>query len=158
MFRPRSIGAALAVLLLSGAAFAADPPKQAVAPPPPPPPNPVGISVGIPKTASYVHTVIFHLKKDAPADTADKIIADCHTLLEAIPTVRLVRASKPAAEDQSTPKVAVRDYDVALLVLFDDAAGLKTYIDHDMHKKFVATYDKYFDKVEVFDFMDAPKK
>ncbi len=158
MPRPRLLGSVLAVLLLSGAAFAAGPPKPAPVAPAAQPPNPVGISVGVPGTASYVHTVIFHLKKDAPADTADKIIADCHALLEGIPTVRLIRAAKPAAEDQSTPKVAVRDYDVALLVLFDDAAGLKTYIDHDMHKKFVATYDKYFDKVEVFDFSDAPKK
>ncbi len=156
MPRPRSLGSVLAVLLLSGAALAADPPKPP--PLPPPPGNPVAVPVGVPTTASYVHTVIFRLKKDAPADTADKMIADSHTLLAAIPTVRLIHAGKPAPEDQSTPKVAVRDYDVALLVLFDDAAGLKTYIDHDMHKKWVAEFDKYFDKVDVFDFSDAPKK
>ncbi|HVS36464.1 MAG TPA: Dabb family protein [Gemmataceae bacterium] len=149
MARPQSL-AVLAVLALSAAVFADDPTK-------PSPPKPLAIPTGL-QGASYVHTVIFHLKKDAPPDTADKVIADCHTLLEPIPTVRLLRASKPAAEDQSTPKVAVRDYDVALLVLFDDPAGLKTYIDHDLHKKFVATYEKYFDKVEVFDFLDTAKK
>ena len=144
MFRQRSILAALAaVALWTGAALAIDPIKP---------------SLGADKGAPFVHTVIFHLKKDAPADTADKIVADCHALLEAIPSVRSLRVGRPAPEDQSTPKFATRDYDVALVVLFDDPAGLKTYLDHDMHKKFVSAYEKYFDAVQVYDFIDPTKK
>jgi len=138
MFRHLPFAAA-ALVLLSGIAAAAEPAKAP------------------PGAAPFVHTVIFHLKKDAPADTAEKVIADCHVMLETIPTVRGVKAGRPAPEGESTPKVAVRDYDVALVVFFDDAAGLKTYLNHETHLKFVSTYQQYFDKVEVYDFADQKK-
>ena len=146
MLQKRSPGAALALaVLLSAAALAAEPAK---APP----------AADRPAVAPYVHTVVFHLKKDAPADTVDKIIADCHTMLETIPSVKGLKVGRPAPEGESTPKVALHDYDVGLVVFFDDAAGLKTYLDHEAHLKFVHTYEKYFDKVEVYDFVDPQKK
>ncbi len=144
MLRHGSITAALAAMLTIAAAFAAEPAK---------------VSVSADKAApSFVHTVIFHLKKDAPADTADKVVADCHALLESIPSVRHLKAGRPAPEDESTPKVASHDYDVALIVLFDDAAGLKAYLTHEQHLKFVHTYEKDFETVQVFDFIDPTKK
>ena len=108
------------------------------------------------KAASYVHVVIFHLKKDAAADAASEVIAACHTL-ETIPSVRQLKVGRPAPEDQATPKVSLHDYDVALTVLFDDAAGLKTYLTHETHLKFVHDHEKYFDTVQVFDFIDQQK-
>ena len=108
------------------------------------------------KAASYVHVVLFHLKKDVGANAAEEVIAGCHTL-EAIPTVRALKVGRPAPEDQSTPKVASRDYDVALTVLFDDAAGLKVYLEHETHLKFVKDYSKDFETVQVFDFIDQKK-
>ena len=119
-------------------------------------PRHVGVDPTDKAAASYVHVVIFHVKKDAPADAVGEIIAGCHTL-EAIPTVRLLKVGRPASVDDSTPKVAAHDYDVALTVLFDDAAGLKTYLVHETHLKFVHTYDKYFETVQVYDFVDQNK-
>ena len=103
--------------------------------------------------APFVHTVIFHLKKDAPVE---KIIEGCHTLT-AIPTVRALKAGRPAPTDESTEKVVARDYDLGLVVLFEDAAGLKTYLTHPTHLQFVKDYGQYFDKVQVFDFSDEKK-
>ena len=42
---------------------------------------------------------------------------------------------------------------------FDDPAGLKTYLDHETHLKFVKMYEPYFDmdKLQVFDFSDQKK-
>ena len=138
MNRNRLFAAALGIAALaSGAVFAAEPAKTPTDKP----------------TASYVHVVIFHLKKDAPAEAVGEIVAGCHTL-EAIPSVRLLKVGAPAPADESTPKVASRDYDVGLTVLFDDAAGLKTYLEHETHLKFVHTYDKYFETVQVYDFVD----
>src|SRR5215470_9967534 len=53
--------------------------------------------------APYVHTVIFTLKKDAPKDEAAAMIADCHELLAKIPTVRELRAGRPA--EKGTPNL-----------------------------------------------------
>lgn len=105
--------------------------------------------------APYVHGVLFYLKKDAPKSAASDIIADCHTLLSKIPTVRSVRAGRPA--EKGTPKVGQRDYDVGLLVLFDNDDGLQTYISHKMHDQFLARNGKYIERVVVVDFLDQKK-
>ena len=93
--------------------------------------------------AIYVHTVTLPLKKDAPAGTAEKIIADCHKMLAKIPTVRGVKAGRPA--QQNSKDYVKTDYAVGLLVLLDDYQGLKTYIDHPLHKAFVEKYKKHID-------------
>jgi len=100
--------------------------------------------------ASFVHTVIFHLKTDAPANETDSVIADTQKLLARIPSVREIRAGRPAEKASDR---AVKDYQVGLLVLFDDVEGLHAYIDHPLHKEFVANHEKNFEKVVVYDFL-----
>jgi len=107
--------------------------------------------------APYVHVVVFRMKEDAPKDAVEKALADCRELLAKVPSVRSVRAGRPAAE--GTPDVPKMQYDFALLVLFEDAAGLKAYIDHPLHVKFVQKHGPNFnmEKLQVFDFMDQSK-
>ncbi|HMF13101.1 MAG TPA: Dabb family protein [Gemmataceae bacterium] len=107
------------------------------------------------KAPPFVHAVVFTLKKDAPEGAADSMIADAHDMLAKIPTVRELRCGKPAEKKAD----AKGGYDVGLLVLFDDADGLKTYIDHPQHQKFVAKHLKNVerDKLLVYDFLDVKK-
>src|SRR5262249_23217950 len=105
--------------------------------------------------APYIHAVIFYLKKDAPKDEAKALIADATELLAKIPTVRGVKAGLPA--EKSTPKFAVTDYQVGLLVFFDNFDGLKTYLDHPLHVKYVEKHEKHIDKVVVYDFINQLK-
>src|SRR5262249_46494264 len=106
--------------------------------------------------APYVHTVFFTVKKDAPEGAADALIADAHELLEKIPSVREIRCGKPA--EKSSPG-AQKSYSVGLVVLFDDYDGLKTYLDHELHLKYVERNLKNIDekKLLVYDFFN-PKK
>jgi len=106
--------------------------------------------------APFVHTVIFTLKKDAPEGAADSMIKDAHEMLAKIPTVREVRCGRPAEKPKADAKA---NYDVGLLVLFDDAAGLKTYDEHELHREYVKKHLKNieFDKLHVYDFMDVKK-
>jgi len=101
--------------------------------------------------ANYVHAVVFYLKKDAPKGEADALIADAHELLEKIPTVRSLKIGLPA--EKSTPKVSVKDYQVGLLCTFEDYDGLKTYLDHPQHLKYVEKHEKNLEKVLVYDFI-----
>jgi hypothetical protein len=109
------------------------------------------------KSAPLVHCVIFRMKKDAPADAVDQVIADCHKMLAKIRSVRSVRAGRPAKT--GTDEKLKKPFDVGLLVLCDDVAGLKAYIEDPLHKEFVAKHGKYFDieQLQVFDFEDAKK-
>jgi len=105
--------------------------------------------------APYVHAVIFYLKKDAPKDQARAMIADAHEILAKIPSVRMVKAGLPA--QQATPKLAVTDYQVGLLIMVDNFDGLKAYLDHPMHLKYVEKHEKHIDKVLVYDFLNQSK-
>ncbi len=107
--------------------------------------------------APYVHVVIFRMKENAPKDAVEKAIADCHALLAKVPSVRIVRAGRPAAK--GTPDVPKMQYDFALLVLVEDAEGLETYLKHPLHLKFVQKHGPYFDsqKLQIFDFLDQSK-
>ena len=114
-----------------------------------------GVQAADKADAPYVHAVIFYLKKDAPKDAAKEIIADAHAILAKIPSVRMVKAGLPA--EKSTPKLAVTDYQVGLLIMVDDFNGLKAYLDHPLHLKYVEKHEKHFDKVLVYDFLNQNK-
>jgi hypothetical protein len=106
-------------------------------------------------SASYVHSVVFYLKKDAPKGAVEGLIADAHSLLAKIESVRGLKVGRPA--ERATPDVAVTDYQVGLLVLFDDYEGLKRYLDHPKHKEYVDRHLKYVEKVLVYDFVNQAK-
>ncbi len=105
----------------------------------------------------FAHVVVFRMKKDAPTDAVTKAIADCHNLLANIPAVRSVHAGRPAKE--GTPDVPKMKYDFALLVLVEDARGLKAYLEYPMHLEFVKKHGEHFDmeKLQVFDFLNQSK-
>jgi hypothetical protein len=109
------------------------------------------------KAASYVHAVIFHLKKDAPDDEVSALIRDAHELLGKIPSVRELRVGRPA--EKGTPDFAKKDFQVGLLVLFDDFQGLETYLDHPQHQTFLDRHGSHVDleKLQVYDFVDQKK-
>jgi hypothetical protein len=105
--------------------------------------------------APLVHVVIVYLNQDAPADAADGLIADAQEMLAKIPSVREMTAGKPA------PKTgfAKTDYQVGLLLRFDDLEGLQAYEKHPQHQEFVKKHSKnvQLDKLTVFDFIDQNK-
>jgi hypothetical protein len=111
------------------------------------------------KQAPYAHVVIFRMKENAPKDAVEKAIADCHELLAKIPSVRSVRAGRPAAKGTNEKGVPKMQYDFALLVLVEDADGLEAYLKHPLHLKFVEKHGPHFDreKLQIFDFLDQSK-
>jgi hypothetical protein len=110
---------------------------------------------GSEKKASYLHNVIFYLKKDAPENAAQSLIEDSHKLLAKIPTVKHLWVGRPAKD--ATPKVAVTDYAVGLTIAFDNYEGLKTYLDHDLHTQYLKNNGKFIEKVLVYDFVNQMK-
>jgi hypothetical protein len=105
---------------------------------------------------SYVHVVVFYVKKDSPAGEKDALIADAHKLLAKVPSVRSIQAGRPA--EKHTPNIAVTDYHVALLVMFDNYEGLKAYDEHPLHKEYVDKHLPHIEKVLVYDFQNQATK
>jgi len=105
----------------------------------------------------FVHTVIFTLKKDAPKDEEEQMIADCHDMLGKIPSVKHLRAGRPA--EKGTPRFEKKDYNVALTVIFDDYDGLTAYDKSEQHQAFIKKHLPHVDtdKLLVYDFEDQAK-
>ena len=103
--------------------------------------------------AGLVHVVVLKLKSDSSSGETQSVIDDTYAQLSKIKTVRGVWAGKPASK--ATPD-AVTDYTVALVFLFDDAAGLKSYLSDPVHTKFADKHLKKWETPVIYDF--EPKK
>jgi parvulin-like peptidyl-prolyl isomerase len=106
------------------------------------------------RNAGLVHVVILKLKSGESDSEAQSVIDDTYRQLSKIKTVRGVWAGKPSSK--GTPDVAKDDYTVALAFVFDDADGLKKYIDDPVHTKFADKHLKKWETPVVYDF--EPKK
>jgi hypothetical protein len=114
--------------------------------------------------AGLIHIVMLKAKADAKVDSADsksrsdskpdaktepqKLIDDAYSQLTKIKGVRGLWAGKPAAKGSPD---ASGDYTVALVVVLDDAAGLKTYLNDSAHTKFAEKHLKNYETPVVFD-------
>ncbi len=88
--------------------------------------------------APFVHVVLFGLPEDANPADADELIADIDTLLRPLETVRHIERGKRA--DTAVRPIVLTDYDVGLLVMLEDKAGLDAYLTHPDHVKFATKW------------------
>ena len=103
--------------------------------------------------AGLIHVVVLKVKTDAPTPEVQNLIDDSYSQLAKIKGVRGLWAGKPAAK--GTPD-GQSDYTVALALAFDDAAGLKTYLNDTAHTKFADKHLKNWETPVVYDF--EPRK
>jgi hypothetical protein len=106
------------------------------------------------RNAGLVHVVALKLKSDSSDDEVQSVIDDTYSMLAKIKPVRGVWAGRPSGS--GTPDVAKNDYTVALMLVFDNSSGLKTYLDDPVHKKFADKHLKKWETPVVYDF--EPKK
>ena len=92
-------------------------------------------------------------KADTAANDVQSLIDESYAQLTKIKTVRGLWAGKPASK--ATPDAAT-DYTVALVLVFDDTAGLKAYLNDPVHTKFVDKHLKKWETPLVYDF--EPRK
>jgi hypothetical protein len=104
-------------------------------------------------TSRYVHCVYFSCKDDTTDAEIDAMVADGEKLLGRIPTVRDVACGR--RDPDARRDINVQDYDVGLVVTFDDRAGQDVYQDHELHKQFIANHKAHWARVRVYDFQTA---
>jgi len=93
--------------------------------------------------------LVFFTLKDHSKESRDRFVASCRTHLTGHEgTVSF--SVGVIAEDVEEP-VSVRDFDVALHVVFENKAARDVYLEHPRHERFVAENKSSFDKVRVFD-------
>ena len=99
--------------------------------------------------AKLAHMVFFTLKDHSP-EAREKFVASCKLYLDKHEGTSFF-AIGTIAEDIEEPGVSVRDFDVALHVVFDSKTAEAKYLKHPRHLKFVEENKAQFEKVRVFD-------
>ena len=100
------------------------------------------------KPTAIGHMVYFTLK-DRTDENAEKLVANCDKYLSDMPGVRFYAAGVLAKEFAAEPND--QEFDVALHVIFNNAAAYKKYTPHPMHLKFIEESKDLWSKVRVFD-------
>jgi hypothetical protein len=94
------------------------------------------------------HMVFFTLT-DQSEESRQRFADSCHTYLADIEGTTFFSVGT-IAEDVEEP-VSVKDFDVALHVVFRDKATKEAYLVHPQHERFVEENRPHFAKVRVFD-------
>jgi hypothetical protein len=116
--------------------------------------------------AGLIHVVILKAKTDSAKTDSDskskpdpkidpqqKLLDDANSQLAKIKGVRGFWAGKPSAKSSSASSSSDSspDYTIGVVAVFDDAAGLKTYLNDPAHTKFSDKYLKNYETPLVFD-------
>ncbi len=99
-----------------------------------------------------VHHVFFWLKNPGSKEDLAKLIAGLRTL-QKIETIKKMHIGVPASTE--VRPVIDSTYSASELMFFDDLAGQKIYQDHPIHQKFIADCSGLWEKVVVYDVIDA---
>lgn len=97
---------------------------------------------------AVVHSVYFKLKDSTPASVA-ALVADCRDKLDGHAGVQYFQVGV-RGEDFDRP-VNDHDFDVALLVVFDDRQTHDAYQACEPHQQFIAANKDTWASVRVFD-------
>ncbi|MBX3440449.1 MAG: Dabb family protein [Planctomycetaceae bacterium] len=95
-----------------------------------------------------VHSVYFSLH-DATPESIDQLVQTCRTLLSGHPGTEHFSAGVLAKEFER--EVNVRDFDVALHIIFTDKAAHDRYQVSEAHQRFIAENKSNWRQVRVFD-------
>ncbi len=99
-----------------------------------------------------IHHVFFWLKNPGSKSDLEKLLEGLRTLAK-IETVKSIHIGVPA--DTEKRSVIESSYAASELLFFDDLAGQNTYQDHPIHQNFVKSCSHLWDKVVVYDVIDA---
>jgi hypothetical protein len=99
--------------------------------------------------AGLIHVVVLKAKPETKPADVQAMIDDANAQLSKIRGVRGLWAGKPASGSPG-------DYTAALVLVFDDALAVKSYLDDPVHDQFAAKHLKNYEKPIVYDF--APRK
>ena len=104
------------------------------------------------KKAPLAHHVFFWLKNPTSTADRDKLIQGIKGLAK-IEQVRAIHVGVPASTEKR--EVVDNSYSVSELLFFDNTVDQKTYQEHPLHQKFIQEHSMLWEKVVVYDTMEA---
>ncbi len=104
-------------------------------------------------SAHFVHVVLFKTSSGS-TEEAEELVRDIDEMLASLPTVKGIWVGTPAPTN--TRDLVDVNYDVGLMLLFEDQQGLRDYLEAPKHVQFATKHDTRCE-VRVFDFVPGGK-
>ena len=106
--------------------------------------------IGVEPAPPLAHMVFFALK-DHSQQSRDQFLASCGKYLSNHEGVSYFSVGNIAEDQDVQEPVSVKDFDVALHVVFENKQAKAKYLESERHKKFVDENRQSFAGVRVFD-------
>ena len=99
-----------------------------------------------------VHLVLFRPRADLTPDQRAVLASSFEAALRSIPAIREARVGRRLMTGRPYEAMMRADYPYAAVIEFDDADGLRTYLDHPAHEQLAARFFESFEDALIYDF------
>jgi len=98
------------------------------------------------------HVVLFRLRTDVPASEA-RALADAYAVaIRDIPSIRRARVGRRVLVGRAYEEMMRTDFTYAAILEFEDADGVRAYLDHPAHKEISTRFFEAIAETLVYDF------
>ena len=98
------------------------------------------------------HIVLFKPRADLPADAKQRLADAFAAALREIPSIRRARVGRRVTHGRGYEALMSVDYQFAVVLEFDDEAGLKAYLEHPAHQQLGTQFFEAFEQALIYDF------
>ena len=98
------------------------------------------------------HVVLFKPRADLSSDARRQLAASFEAALKQIPSIRRARVGRRIRHGRGYEALMTVDYQYAAVLEFDDATGLKAYLEHPAHQQLGAQFFEMFEQALMYDF------
>lgn len=98
------------------------------------------------------HVVLFRPRGDLSPAARNALAAAFETALREIPSIRRARVGRRLVHRRPYEALMHVDYQYAALLEFDDAAGLRAYLEHPAHQQLASQFFEVFEHALMYDF------
>jgi hypothetical protein len=98
------------------------------------------------------HLVLFRPRGDLSPQERQSLADAFASALREIPSIRRARVGRRVTNGWAYEKLMHVIYDYAALIEFDDAAGLRAYLEHPAHQELGNRFSSTFEEALMYDF------
>jgi hypothetical protein len=98
------------------------------------------------------HVVLFRLRGDVPVSERRALIDAYAVALRDIPSIRRARVGQRVLMGRAYEDLMRTDFPHAAILEFDDAAGVRAYLDHPAHQEISTRFFAALRETLVYDF------
>jgi hypothetical protein len=99
-----------------------------------------------------LHLVMFRPRPDLDAAARQGLSDAIAAALHLIPSVRRVRVGRRVTHGRGYEQLMRTNYTHIALLEFDDVAGLKAYLEHEVHEQLGARFFAAFEEALMYDY------